>query len=100
MLLIHHAGTIGGATASGAAFAIGASVHTETVSTLFIAVAGVIGAVVAVLSYLSGRKNDPTLALAEHAREDASRFDAHDAKLDMLIEHLITTKATPKEPTA
>lgn len=102
MLLGHTAGTIGGVTSAGTAFILGTASRTSVVPEYFIAVAGCVGALVAILSYISGRKSDPKQALLDHAGQDTERFNTLDTGLgelrtqvDRLVDHIITDKEQP-----
>ena len=96
MMVMHVAGTVGGATASGAAFVIGASAaasHASIYADVVIAVAGTVGAGVAILSYLSGRKSDPKAALLAHSALDDQRnvvIDGRLASIDQQLDTLVT----------
>ena len=93
VLLTHTAGTIGGATAA-VSFAALDTVHAGLVSEVIIAAASAAGLFIALLSYWTGRKNDPKQALINHAAQDVERFNALDAKVELLVEHLISPVAS------
>ena len=88
MILTHVAGTVGGATGAAGFGALGV-VHADIVSEVIIAVASSIGVFVALLSYWTGRKNDPKQALLDHAGQDTTRFNSLEDKVDMLLEHIL-----------
>ena len=90
MMLIHTAGTVGGMTASGAALLLGAAGHYSQVPDVVIAVAGAVGAVVALLSYTTARKNDPAKALIAHAQLDDQRTLVIDQRLSEITTQLDT----------
>jgi Zn-dependent alcohol dehydrogenase len=112
VLLTNVAGTVGGTTTAGAAAVLATAAHTPFVDVV-IAGAGAIGAFVAVLSYWTGRKKDPTAAvtsaLVTHSNEDVARFDAQDrrfdsqdaslehitSRLDTIVEHFIGGGSPP-----
>ena len=104
MMLTHVAGTVGGMTASGAAFVIGAGTvasHASIWADVVIAFAGTIGACVALLSYWSGRKSDPKAALIAHAALDDQRNIMIDQRLqdmsgqlDTLVTHFLGNPPT------
>ena len=104
MMLLHTAGTVGGMTASGAAFVIGAGTvasHASIWADVVITVAGTVGAFVALLSYWTGRKSDPKAALIAHAALDDQRNFVIDQRLtdinqqlDTLVTHFLGNPPT------
>lgn len=106
MILTHVAGTVGGATASGAAFIIGASTaasHASIYADIVIALAGTVGAVVAVVSFMVGRKKDPSAAIIAHAQLDDQRnlvIDTRLSEISRQLDTLVSHALQPSPPTA
>jgi hypothetical protein len=109
MILTHAAGTVGGATWAGTSVIISATVHASSTPWFELALAGsgVVGALVAIASFLTGVRRDPKAALAAHADLDDlralaldKRLSDIDGKVDTLVlhflgEHLNLPKETP-----